>query len=111
MKQDNNEPRKVFAGIYKDKGCSNKDAEFMILYGNNLCLIYDGISDIFSDVEVGGLHNVELVEGYSLGVNRNNKKWQIRNSGKKNQKDYIIAEGTYRDKFLESLDPFKKILK
>jgi hypothetical protein len=106
---DSNE-REVFAGIYKDKGCPNEEAEFMILYGKQLCLISDGISDIFEDVEVGGLHNVELVEGYALAILRKEHKWQIRNSGRKSYDDYIIAEGTYREGFDKSLNAFRKVL-
>jgi len=101
---------KVFAGIYKDKGVDNSEAEFMILYGNTLCLIYDGMSDIFGDCEVGGLHLVELVQGYSLAVLQLEKKWQIRDSGRKHTPDYIIAEGSYTGAFPESLDKFKKAL-
>lgn len=110
MEKDKNE-RVVFAGIYKDKGCPNDQAEFMILYGKTLCLISDGISDIFEDCEVGGLHNVELVEGYGLAVFRNKNIWQIRNSARKHYPDYIIAQGTFRQGFYKSLDAFRKVLR
>jgi len=104
------ETKKVFAGIYKYKGEPNELADFAILYGETLCFIEDGINDIFSDCEVGGLNDMELVEGYSLAVKASEKKWQIRDSGRKNQADYIIAEGNFGDNFVKSLKPFKIVL-
>lgn len=111
-----NKTKKVFAGIYKDKGVPNEEADFLILYGDNLCLIYDGITDIFSDVEyVDNINRYELLEGYALGVKEATieepAKWQIRDSGRKNQKDYILAEGTIGSKnFIETLKPFFKVM-
>jgi hypothetical protein len=107
---------KVFAGIYKDKGVSNEDADFMICYNNSMCLIFDGINDIFEDVEhAGDFSRYELIKGYSLGVKQSKLTdeciWQIRDSGRKNSKDYIIKEGTFGGPhFIISLKPFMKVL-
>ena len=99
--------QKVLAGIYKFKGEPNEEADFAILYGENLCFIEDGMCDIFHDVECGGLNDMELVEGYALATVTKDRKWQIRNSGLKHTPDYIIAEGTYRGDFVKTLEPFK----
>jgi hypothetical protein len=108
--------KKVFAGIYKDKGVSNEEADFMILYGDSLCLIFDGISDIFEDVECAeNLNRYELVEGYSLGVKKDRSTdvciWQIRDSGRKHTPEYIIKEGSFNGpRFIASLQPFFKVM-
>lgn len=104
------EERSVCGGIYKDKGIPNDHAEFCIAWGrNSVCCIFDGINHIEEIVEHGGLHNMELVEGYGLAYKINEKKWFIRNSGIKNQPGYIIAEGSFGDRFIESLKPYLKI--
>ena len=103
---------RVFAGIYKDKGVSNEDADFMICYNNSMCLIFDGIRDIFEDVEhAGDFSRYELVQGYSLGVKSSDSVWQIRNSGIKHTKDYIIKQGKFDGPyFVKSLQPFFKAM-
>lgn len=107
---------RVLGGIYKDKGVSNEEADFMILYNKDLCLIYDGISHIFEDVEhAGDLSRYELVEGYSLGVKQSENIdeciWQIRDSGRKHTDKYIIREGKFNGPgFVASLKPFFKAL-
>ena len=108
--------KKVFAGIYKDKGVSNEEAEFMILYNNSMCLIFEGIKNIFEDVEhAGDLSRYELVEGYSLGIKKSENPdeciWQIRDSGRKHTKEYIIKQGGFHGAgFVASLQPFFKAL-
>lgn len=114
------ETRKVYGGIYKDKGVPTAEADFMIYYNNSLSLIYDDISDIFGDVEhAESLNRYELLEGYALAVvvdkvNDTNElgsgKWQIRNSGLKYTDKYVIGEGTYRAGFVSSLAPFFKLM-
>jgi hypothetical protein len=105
------EERTVYGGIYKDKGVSNDKAEFCIAWGRGfMCFIFDGISHIEEIVEHGGLHNMELVEGYALGINRIKKEWYIRNSAIKHTPEYIIQQGKYEDGFWESLDKYRKIL-
>ena len=100
-----------FGGIYKDKKVPLNKAEFMIAWGKDcVCVIYDGIDDIASEVEHGGLHNMELVEGYGLTINKEKNEWYIRNSSRKNQDDYIIAQGKYEPGFYESLKPYLAIL-
>ena len=105
------EEKSVFGGIYKDKGVSNENAEWCIAWGRDcVCVIYDGISHIEEIVEHGGLHNMELVQGYALALNLVKKEWYIRNSGIKNQPGYIIGQGKFNDGFYESLAKYRKIL-
>ena len=106
------EERSVYGGIYKDKGISNEECiEWGIAWGrDSVCFIYDGISHIEEIVEHGGLHNMELVEGYALGLNLIKKEWYIRNSAIKHSPDYIIGKGKYNDGFYESLAKYKKLL-
>ena len=111
MKEEYEEEKSVFGGIYKDKGVSNENAEFCIAWGRDcVCAIFDGIQHIEEVVEHGGLHNMELVQGYALALNLVKKEWYIRNSGIKNKPGYIIAKGKYEDGFYESLAKFRKIL-
>jgi hypothetical protein len=106
------EERSVFGGIYKDKGVPiDEMTEWGIAWGRgSVCFIFDGILHIEEIVEHGGLHNMELVQGYALGLKLHDKIWQIRNSGRKGQPDYIIGHGTYTDGFYESLEKYRKIL-
>jgi hypothetical protein len=103
--------RKVFAGIYKVKDMERtEDGAFAILYNNSLCFIFNGISDIFQEVEHGIASDMEFVDGYSLAVITKDNKWQIRDSGRKHTPEYVIAEGTYIGNFEQSLERFKKVL-
>ena len=105
------EERSVFGGIYKDKGVPNEEAEWCIAWGRgSVCVIFDGIAHIEEVVEHGGLHKMELVKGYSLGLKLRENIWQIRNSGRKGQPDYIIGQGKYENGFYESLEKYRKIL-
>lgn len=104
------EIRTVYGGIYKDKGISNEQAEWRIAWGCDcVCVIFDGIGHIEEIVEHGGIHNMELVAGYALGIKVKEGIWQIRNSSRKYQSDYIIGQGTFVPGFYESLTRYRKI--
>ena len=106
------EERSVFGGIYKDKGVPNEEVtEWSIAWGRDCtCCIYDGITHIEEIVEHGGLHNLELVDGYALGLNLIKNEWYIRNSVRKHEPDYIIGQGKFNPGFYESLEKYRRIL-
>jgi len=90
--------------IYKDNG------DYAIRMGQSLYFLYDGISDISEEVEIGNIRESNLVEGYCLRVNKLEKKWNIVDTGHKNCKD-IIASGNYNNGFIKSLEPITKVFK
>ena len=105
------ETKRVNGGVYIAKGLSIDDpeAEWNFLWGKGLMLLYDGINDIFSDIEIGGLHNYQLVDGYSFGINKIEKTWHIRDTGFKGCKHYL-KKGKYINGFEESLQPIFKAI-
>jgi len=84
--------------------------DYAIRMGQSLYFLYDGITNICEDVEVGNTNKNNLVEGYCLRVNKIEKKWNIVDTGHKNCKD-IIASGNYKDGFIKSLEPIMKVFK
>jgi len=102
--------RIVIGGIYIPKGCKvgDPDVEFNISFGKALHLLYDGMSDIDNDVEIGGFHNYQLVDNYNMSIDKVHKKWKIKDTGFKQCKD-VIATGSYVDGFEESMRPYLRI--
>lgn len=101
----------ILGGIYIDKGVPLNEAEFMICYNGSLCLIYDGISDIFSDVEhAGDFSRYQHLKGYALGIKKETSTtkgtWEIRDSGAKHTDKYILGRGSCTPQFIASLKPF-----
>jgi len=105
--------RLVFGGIYTDKDPDDVDslAPYAICFGSNsFHFLYDGISHVDEITELCCAHKMKLVEGYALAIVKNKKIFQIRDSSRKHQPDYIIFEGSYEDGFEESLRPMLKVL-
>jgi len=100
----------VIGGIYKDKGATGDAIEYLVhLAPNSLFCIFDGITDIQEITELGiNENNFDLVQGYALSFKKLNNTWQIRDSAKKHEPDYIIQSGRYEDGFIESLKPYLK---
>lgn len=103
----------VTGGIYMDKSETLEDkydGKFGLCMGQDkFYFIFNGIAHIEEIVEIGSAHNMKLVHGYTLSLNKHDKKWRIKNSGAKGQPDYILDEGDYLDGFEESLKPFFKV--
>jgi transcriptional antiterminator Rof (Rho-off) len=106
-------PLLVCGGIYRDNNDEpDYDGCYALCMGSDqFYFIYDGINHIQEIVEIACSHTMRLVPGYTLAIKKdgNKYKWQIRNSSKKHEKDYIIAEGNAGDGFRESLNPFLKV--
>jgi hypothetical protein len=102
----------VCGGIYTEKNPDERDpqAPYGICFGGNgLHFLFDGICHIEEITELACMHKMMLVQGYALAFNKREKKWYIRNSGRKHQPDYIIAQGCYDEPFEESLKKYLKI--
>ena len=95
-----NEIKKLIGGIYK------QGEDYFLSDGRNLYYLFEGISDIQEDVELGG--EGELVKGYCLSLDRENKKWRIKDTGHKCC-EHIITEGSYCNGFEKSLKPILAI--
>lgn len=85
--------------IYKSGG------DYALRMGNAMYILDDNIRDIKQDVEFGIAPDWELLDGYSLGIDKVKKIWRIKDTGHKNCKD-IIKTGNYLDGFEESMKPF-----
>lgn len=99
----------LIGGIYRD---DNNDPDYDGCYAlsmgrNAFYFLFDGIDDIENEVELACTHRMRLVEGYALGYNILKKEWYIRNSARKNQPDYVLQKGRFKDGFVESLAKFK----
>lgn len=106
--------RIVQGGIYKyqeQEGEALKDYYAMYFQGN-LYFILDHMFCLDADVEcTSNLDEFELVEGYALAsvkTAENSYEWQIRNSGMKHHKDYIIARGPAGVRFMNQVDKLSK---
>ncbi len=88
----------VRGGIYIDKGTPlDEVCEFGLCIGDNQTLWFEPnghIHSLFDIQENGGMHNLELVEGYSFGINKAKKQWHVKDTGHKNCK-HILWKGTY----------------
>ena len=88
----------VRGGIYIDKGVSlDKVTEFGLCIGAETTLWFETaghIDALFDIQEIGGMHNLQLVEGYSFGINKTKKEWHVRDTGHKNCK-HILWKGEY----------------
>ena len=103
----------ITGGIYRD---DNNEPDYDGCYA--LCMgsdqfytIFEGINHIEEITELACAHKMRLMPGYALAIITKNKdcRWQIRNSGIKNDPKYIIAEGSCGPYFKESLKPFLKV--
>lgn len=92
----------MYGFIYKIGG------DFALLIGEKLYFLYDGISNIEEDVEIGNIDKNNLLDGYALSINKINKEWLIKDTGHKCCKD-VIAKGKYNNGFEKSLIPIFKI--
>jgi len=104
--------RLVIGGIYRDNNDSpDYDGCYSLCMGSDtFYAIFEGITHIEEVVEIGGAHNMRLVEGYTLAlIHKPTPMWQIRNSGRKCYPDYIIAKGNCKESFFESLKPLMRI--
>ena len=106
--------RIVQGGIYKyqeQEGEALKNYYAMYFQGA-LYFILDHMFCLDADVEhTSNLDEFELVEGYALAgvkVTENNYEWQIRNSGRKHSKDYIIAKGGATEHFMKQVTEYSK---
>jgi hypothetical protein len=88
----------VRGGIYIDKGTPlDEVCEFGLCIGDNQTLwfgVNDHIHTLFQLQEHGGMHNLELVEGYSFGINKAKNEFYVRDTGHKNCK-HKLWTGTY----------------
>ena len=91
----------MFGFIYKDGG------DYALRMGQKLHFLSDGISAIDEDVEIGNINEKNLVEGYGLSIDKIKKIWKIKDTGFHCCKK-IIASGSYKDGFEESLKPIMK---
>ena len=103
----------VIGGIYTDKDPDNTDpqAPYCISFGRAFHFIFDGINHIDEIVEIGGAHNMKIVEGYTLAMvgPEDKMKLQIRNSSIKGQENYILWECTAGSHFKKSMAKYLKI--
>lgn len=103
----------IIGGIYMPKTDSLDkiyDGQFGLCMGSDkFCFLIDGTDHIENEVEIACAHNMKLVEGYALAINKRSKRWEIRNSGIKGQDNYVLAFGDYKDGFEKSLERFKKV--
>lgn len=83
--------------------------DFGLIMGKAVYFLRDDISDIKEDVEIG-YNKKNLLDGYSLGIDKIKKIWRIRDTGHNNCKE-IIASGKYKEGFEESLKPFFKVFR
>jgi hypothetical protein len=103
----------VIGGIYRDDNDEpDYDGCYALCMGsNNFYFIFEGITHIQEIVEIACAYKMREMKGYALGIKKlqDGYEWQIRNSGKKNQPDYILAKGSCTESFRKSLDPFLKV--
>ncbi len=114
----------VIGGIYTEKDPESRDplAPYAVCFGSNqFYFLFDGIDHIQNIVELACGHKMELVQGYTLGIVKKKidykqsppvvkeNVFEIRNSARKNQEDYIIFTGKYGEDFEESLRPYLKM--
>lgn len=107
--KDANGKTLVIGGIYREKRLVDEDECFLCMGQDAFYTLFDGISHIEEDVLLGQAHAMELLEGYTLAINKIEKRWMIRCSGRKNQADYIADEGRYFSGFEKSLSPIMKV--
>lgn len=86
------------------------DDEYAIRIGDALHFLFDDISDIDEEVEIGNIDDSKRLDGYCLSINKLRKEWSIKDTGHKNCKD-ILAKGRYKDGFEKSMVPILKIFK
>lgn len=99
-----NEIRKVYGGIYIDKSVTIETAEEVGVYlGKDQTTWFGKDSEVFSFtecVDIGGMHNLQYIDGYSFGINKHDKTWHVRDTGFKGCK-HVIFKGTYADEDFE----------
>ena len=86
------------------------DGEYALRMGEKLYFLFDGISDINEEVEIGNIREENLIDGYCLRLNKKDKKWIIIDTGHKQCKDVLVS-GEYSDGFIESIEPILKVFK
>ena len=88
----------VRGGIYIDKGVPLEEVEeFGLCIGPNSTLWFatgQHINTLYEMQEIGGMHNLQLVEGYSFGINKAKKEWRVKDTGHKNAR-HILWKGSY----------------
>ncbi len=96
--------RKVYGGIYIDKSVTIETAEeFGVYLGKDQTTWFGKDSEVFSFtecVDVGGMYNLQYIDGYSFGINKHDKTWHVRDTGFKGCK-HVIFKGTYADEDFE----------
>ena len=79
------------------------DGDYALRMGKALYFLENNIRDIETDVEIGNIDEENLLEGYSLRLDKVNKVWKIIDTGHKCCKD-ILAKGNYLDGFEQSIE-------
>jgi len=92
----------TYGFIYKLGG------DYALRMGNTLYFLFDEIDDIETEVEISGINEKDLLEGYCLKLKKAKKEWQVIDTGHKNCKD-IIATGKYSGNFEKSMEKFFKV--
>ncbi len=86
-------------GIYIDKGQElDQVIEFGLFIGGERTIWFepnDTIESIYELTEIGGVGNLEEVEGYSFGINKVHKTWHVKDTGHKHGK-HILWQGQYK---------------
>lgn len=97
-------------GIYKYPGT----ADYAMYFNGSLYFIEPEMPCLDMDVEhTSNLNDMELLDGYALACVHvisvmYKYEWQIRNSGRKNTDDYIIACGQASKRFMEQINQLKR---
>ena len=90
----------MYGFIYKSGG------DYALRMGEKLYFLFDGISDIQEEVEIGNINTKDKIDGYCLRFGRG--MWKIIDTGHKCCKD-ILASGKYGEGFEESMKPLLKV--
>lgn len=106
--------RAKIGGIYIDKGVPMEEVEeFALCIGRENTLwfgVNEEIETIHGLQEIGSISNLELVDGYSFGIDKSKKIWRVRDTGHKNCK-HILWYGKYSNERVETeIQKLKKAL-